>query len=250
MSGLKLSRYDQHIELPEVQVSGQKSLYNSKILIVGAGGLGCPVGLYLTGAGIGTIGLVDGDRVEESNLHRQILYTEADIGQFKAEVAQTRLSKQACNQVISAYTHYLDKDNAFDLIAQYDLIVDATDNHIVRLLINEVCLELDKPWIYGALYRFEGQTAIFNGRSGPCFSCLFPNVTQETALPTCKTSGVLSPVPGIIGCMQALEATKVVLDLHDKKNTALNIMDFLENSQRKIKISKNPACVACSHYNI
>lgn len=249
MSGLRLSRYDQHIELPEVQVSGQKSLYNSKVLIVGAGGLGCPVALYLTGAGIGTIGLVDGDRVEESNLHRQVLYTDADIGQFKAEVAHERLSKQAFNQVIKSYPQFLNKDNALKLIEQYDLIVDATDNHVVRLLINNICLKLDKPWIYGALYRFEGQTAIFHGRSGPCFSCLFPNVTEETALPTCKTSGVLSPVPGIIGCMQALEATKVILGLQDKNNTNLNIMDFLQNEQRKIRVFKNPTCAACGHYN-
>jgi sulfur-carrier protein adenylyltransferase/sulfurtransferase len=248
MTGLRLSRYDQHIELPEVQVSGQKKLYNSKILIVGAGGLGCPVGLYLTGAGIGTIGLIDGDCVEESNLHRQVLYKAEDIGRLKAEVAKENLSKQGCNQIVKSYPHFLDKGNAQELISQYDLVIDATDNHIVRLLINKICLDLDKPWIYGALYRFEGQTAIFNGRSGACFSCLFPNVTEESALPTCKTSGVLSPVPGILGCMQALEAIKVILGLNEPNKTNMNIMDFLSNTQNKISVSKNPSCHACACY--
>ncbi len=249
MSQLKLSRYDQHIELPEVGIEGQKKIYNSRVLVIGAGGLGCPVALYLAGAGVGTIGLIDGDKVEESNLHRQVLYGINDIGHPKVERAAQRLSDMISNQKIKTYAFFLDDKNAEELIADYDLVVDATDNHITRLLINKICLKQNKPWVYGALYRFEGQTAIFNGRNAPCFSCVFPGVNENSALPTCKTSGVLSPVPGVIGGMQALETLKVILGLFDSSHTRLNIMNFLDGTQNNFNVQRNLDCVACGQYN-
>jgi len=248
MSGLKLSRYDQHIELREVKVEGQRKIYASRVLVVGAGGLGCPVSLYLTGAGVGTVGIIDGDRVESTNLPRQILYKESDIGSLKSEIAKDRLTEIACNQTIKHYPFFLSEENAADIIKDYDLVVDATDEHKARLLINKVCLALDKPWVYGALYRFEGQTAIFNGRRGACFTCLFPGVNSGSALPTCKTSGVLSPVPGIVGSMQALDAMKIILGLYRPEDTRLNISNFLCGEQTQIVVPKNPECPACKQY--
>ncbi len=249
MHRFNLSRYEQHVELPRVGIEGQKKLHAAKVLIVGSGGLGCPIALYLTAAGVGKIGLVDADHVEESNLQRQILFNNEDIQKQKVTAAKEKLDKLAHYQNIEAYPFFLDEKNAEDLIADYDVVIDATDNHIARLSINETCLKLGKPWVYGALFHFEGQLMVFNlHKDAPCFKCVFHNINEDSSLPTCKLAGILSTVPGVIGCMQATEALKIILDSQTRQDRgALHIINLLTYDMRTITVSKNPKCKTCSN---
>ncbi|UZO79253.1 ThiF family adenylyltransferase [Aquimarina sp. ERC-38] len=205
-----MERYSRHILLPEIGESGQQQINRAKVLVIGAGGLGCPVLQYLTAAGVGQIGIVDFDRVEVSNLQRQILFSENDIGVNKALVAKARL--KALNSTISfkTYSEKLLLSNAFDIIRSYDIVVDGTDNFETRYLINDVCIQLHKPVVYGAIYKFEGQVSVFNYQDGPSYRCLFPE-TPQNSIPNCSEVGVLGVLPGIIGTMQANEVLKIII---------------------------------------
>ena len=248
MNNINYSRYEQHIELPKVGLEGQEKIHSARVLIVGSGGLGNPVALYLTASGIGKIGIIDADRIEESNLQRQILFSNEDVAHTKVSVAKSKLDLMASNQNIVAYPYFLDKKNAESIIGNYDLVIDATDNHIARLIINKVCLTQKKPWIYGSVYHFEGQVMTFNNEEdSPCFTCVFSDINEDSTLPTCKSAGILSPVPGIVGCMQANEALKIILNLNsgNKHMHELCLIDFLNNDFKKINVLKNTLCNTC-----
>lgn len=208
-----MNRYNRHIILPEIGEKGQQKLLNSKVLVVGAGGLGCPILQYLCAAGIGTIGIVDDDVVDESNLQRQVLYGSSSIGELKVLAAKKRLEDLNNTITIHAYAEKLTHTNAIDLFEKYDLIVDGTDNFATRYLINDAAIITKKPLVYGAIYKFEGQVAVFNYNNGPSYRCLFPNPPKADEVPNCSEVGVLGVLPGIIGTMQANEVLKIVLGI-------------------------------------
>ncbi len=221
------NRYHRQAILPEIGEEGQKKLSESKVLVIGAGGLGCPVLQYLTAAGIGTIGIIDFDVVETSNLHRQILYGENLLGKNKALAAKNRLTDLNPEITINAYPEKLTTKNALSLFAQYDIIVDGTDNFSTRYLINDACVIAKKPLVYGAIFKFEGQVSVFNHQNGPSYRCLFPSPPKAGSVPSCAEIGVLGVLPGIIGSMQANEVLKIILDLGDILSGKLLMYDTL-----------------------
>ncbi|WP_288424462.1 molybdopterin-synthase adenylyltransferase MoeB [uncultured Spirosoma sp.] len=232
------SRYSRHLLLPEIGTAGQERLRNARVLVVGAGGLGCPVLQYLVAAGIGTVGIVDGDTVADSNLHRQILFGPADLGQSKASVAATRL--QAQNPLIQVQSHptFLTRDNALDLLRQYDLIVDGSDNFATRYLVNDACVQLEKPLVFGSIYRFEGQVSVFNVGDGPTYRCLYPDPSD---LPACAESGVLGVLPGIVGCLMANEVIKLVTGVGEPLIGRLLLLDALTLQFQTVRFATDPA---------
>ncbi len=232
------TRYHRQIILPEIGVSGQKKLSESKVLVVGAGGLGCPVLQYITAAGIGTIGIIDFDVVETSNLHRQILYGESAVGKNKAIAAKERLADLNPDITINAYPQKLDTKNAISLFSQYDIIVDGTDNFSTRYLINDAVVLTNKPLVYGAIFKFEGQVAVFNYQNGPSYRCLFPNPPKAGSVPSCADIGVLGVLPGIIGSMQANEVMKIILGLGTVLSGELLTYDTLTNQFSKFSIGR------------
>ena len=253
MTGFSYSRFEQHIELPNVGIGGQEKISAASVLIVGCGGLGCPASLYLIAAGLGRLGLVDSDVVEKSNLQRQVLYGNEDLGKKKVDVAKEKLQQLSENQRIDSYDTFLNIDNANSLISEYDIIVDATDNHQARLIINQVCKKLKKPWVYGSLYHFEGQIMAFDFKreDTPCFSCIFSDIHETTSLPTCKSAGVLSTVPGVIGNLQATEVLKLILDLdHKNKAPTLHLINLLTYNFSGITVARNPNCKICGNDQI
>ena len=209
----EVRRYSRHLIMPEVGVAGQARLKQSKVLMVGAGGLGSPVGLYLAAAGVGTLGIVEFDQVEESNLHRQVLFGEGDRGRSKLEAAVERL--QETNPLIELipFDCRLDASNALDILQDFDLVVDGSDNFPTRYLVNDACVLLGKPNVYGSIFRFEGQVSVFWGAQGPCYRCLFPQPPPPGLVPSCAEGGVLGVLPGIIGALQANEAIKLILGI-------------------------------------
>lgn len=237
-------RYQKHLFLPEIGMEGQLKLKAAKVLVVGAGGLGCPVLQYLSAAGIGTIGIVDGDKVELSNLQRQVLYNNNDIGFSKAEKAAQNLQKTNENIDYQVFTNYLKAENASEIIENFEIIVDCTDNFTVRYLINDVCVNQNKPFVYGAIHKFEGQVAVFNfqnkeGVLGPTYRCVFPNQPSESEIPNCATVGVLGILPGTIGLYQANEVIKMILGIGKVLSGEMLLVDLLENTQTKIKIKRS-----------
>ncbi|MCB9186732.1 MAG: HesA/MoeB/ThiF family protein [Flavobacteriales bacterium] len=232
-------RYDKQIALPEVGETGQQKLAEAKILVVGAGGLGCPALQYLAAAGVGNIGIVDGDVVNETNLHRQVLYTNSDVGKPKVEVAAERLKQLNPEVEIHTFSEFLTAGNAMDIVSNYDLIVDATDNFAARYRINDVCLKLDKPFVYGAIHRFEGQVSVFNYKGGPTYRCLFPDKPAENQIPNCNETGVLGVLPGIIGTYQATEVLKIILGIGEVLSGKLMTLNLLTNSTRTFEVSRN-----------
>jgi adenylyltransferase/sulfurtransferase len=233
------NRYSRHILLDKVGVEGQEKLKESKILVVGAGGLGCPVLQYLTAAGIGTIGIIDFDRVDATNLQRQILYTVSDIGENKAVTAKNRLTQLNPHVNFDVYPEKLTTKNALDLFSKYDLIVDGTDNFSTRYLVNDACLIADKPLVYGAIYKFEGQVSVFNYKGGPTYRCLFPEPPKPRNVPNCSDVGVLGVLPGIIGMQQANEVIKIILNIGEPLSGNLLTYDSLNCSFLKIKIDRS-----------
>ncbi|MCU0431076.1 MAG: HesA/MoeB/ThiF family protein [Cytophagaceae bacterium] len=229
-------RYQRQVNLPGFGVEAQARLQASSVLVVGAGGLGAPVLLYLAAAGIGKLGILEGDQVEESNLHRQILFKNHHIGQSKAEVAFNELVALNPDISIHVYPHFLNADNALSIIAAYDVIVDATDNMKSRYLINDACVIQGKPFVYGAIHQWEGQVGVFNYLQGPTYRCLFPNVSSEELIQNCSEAGVLGVLPGIIGSMQASEVIKICAGLGDVLNGILLTYDLKTNHQWKFKI--------------
>lgn len=232
-------RYDKQIALPEVGEAGQKKLARAKVLVVGTGGLGCPVLQYLAAAGVGTIGIVDGDEVNETNLHRQVLYTNSDVGKPKVQVAAERLKQLNPEVEIQTFSEFLTAGNAMNIVANYDLIVDATDNFVARYRINDVCVKLGKPFVYGAIHRFEGQVSVFNYKGGPTYRCLFPDKPAESQIPNCNETGVLGVLPGIIGTHQATEVLKIILGIGEVLSGKLMTLNLLTNSTRTFEFSRN-----------
>lgn len=222
--------YSRQFSLPELGLAGQQKLKQARVLVIGAGGLGCPVLTYLTAAGVGTLGIIDFDRVEVSNLHRQVLYTLADVGRPKAEVAAERLQAQNPHVAIQVYTHGLDKDNALRIIAHYDFVVDGSDNFPTRYLVNDACVILKKPLVFGSIYKFEGQVSVFNYEGGPTYRCLYPTQPTEGEVPNCAEIGVLGILPGVVGSLQAMEAIKLITGLGEVLSGSLLVYDALRAS--------------------
>ncbi len=241
-----LRRYSRHLLLPEVGVAGQKKLRRAKVLLVGAGGLGAPTALYLAAAGVGEIGLVDFDRVDLSNLQRQVLYTTRDVGRPKLEAAKERL--EALNPGVRVIPHgeRLTADNALGVLAPYDIIVDGTDNFPTRYLVNDASVLLGKPNVYGSIYRFEGQVSVFDAQRGPCYRCLYPEPPPPDLVPSCAEAGVLGVLPGLIGTLQATETVKLLLGQGEPLIGRLLLFDALALKFRELRLRKNPHCVLCS----
>jgi adenylyltransferase/sulfurtransferase len=238
-------RYARQMVLPGMGPEGQEKLKRGKVLVVGAGGLGCPVLLYLAAAGVGTLGIADGDVVSASNLHRQVLYGTGDVGQPKAETAARRLREM--NPLIAVQTHpaHLSAANALELLAGYDWVVDCTDNFPARYLINDACVLLGKPFVYGAIHRFEGQVSVFNhagpdGEPGPTYRCLFAEPPPPDQVPNCAEAGVLGVLPGVVGLLQATEVVKALTGNGQVLSGELLLLDLLETSFRKIRFRRTP----------
>lgn len=234
------NRYSRQTQLANFGKEAQDKLRQAKVLVIGAGGLGVPVLQYLTGMGIGTIGVMDGDTISLNNLHRQVLYTEQDIAQLKAEIASDKLQK--LNSEVSFYRTpvFLTVENALAIINIYDLVIDASDNFGTRYLVNDACVILNKPFIYGAVQQFEGHVSVFNYQGGPTYRCLYPTPPSVNEIPDCNTAGVLGVTPGIIGCQQALQAVKVITGVGETLSGYLQIFDFERNDQYKIKLKAKP----------
>ncbi|MEX1138353.1 MAG: molybdopterin-synthase adenylyltransferase MoeB [Bacteroidota bacterium] len=245
MSPEQLKRYGRHIILPEVGMEGQIRLNQASVLIIGAGGLGSPAALYLAAAGVGTIGLVDFDTVDLTNLQRQILHTTDSIGTSKLSSAKQRI--QALNPTVSVRTHAvrLTHENAMDILRAYDVIIDGTDNFPTRYLVNDACVFLSKPNIYGSIFRFEGQASVFHAGEGPCYRCLYPEPPPPGMVPSCAEGGVFGVLPGIIGTIQATEAIKVLLGLGRTLIGRLLLVDALTMEFRTMKLKKDPQCPVC-----
>ncbi|HXI14327.1 MAG TPA: molybdopterin-synthase adenylyltransferase MoeB [Thermoanaerobaculia bacterium] len=245
LSASELRRYSRHILLPQIGQDGQDRLKQGSVLIVGAGGLGSPAALYLAAAGVGRIGLVDFDRVALSNLHRQILYTTADEGLSKLEVAATRL--RAANEEIAIELHEteLTSANALSIIKPYDLVLDGSDNFPTRYLVNDACVILGKPDIYGSVFRFDGQVSVFSASTGPCYRCLYPAPPPPDLIPSCAEGGVLGVLPGVIGVLQATEAIKLLAKIGKPLIGRLLLYDALHMEFRTIRIGKNHGCSVC-----
>ena len=242
----EVRRYSRHLIIPDVAMAGQQRLMNAKVLCVGAGGLGSPVLMYLAAAGIGTLGIVEFDTVDESNLQRQIIHGQSDIGKSKAKSAKEKISE--INPYVNVITHEvrLDVTNVKDIFAQYDIIVDGTDNFATRYLVNDACVLLKKPYVWGSIYRFDGQASVFWAEYGPCYRCLYPEPPPPGMVPSCAEGGVLGVLCATIGSIQTTEAIKVLTGIGDPLIGSLMIYDALEMSFRKIKVRKDPNCPLCS----
>lgn len=237
---MNLERYNRQIILSDFGIEAQKRLQGSKVLVVGAGGLGVPVLTYLNAMGVGTLGVVDNDLVSLSNLHRQVLYSEDDIGRPKVFVAIKKLKLQNSETVFIAHETFLTKVNALQIIADYDVVVDASDNFPTRYLINDACVILKKPMVYGALHGFEGQVSVFSYEGGPTYRCLFPTMPKSDEVPDCNENGVLGILPGIIGNLQALETVKVITRVGEVLSEKLLLFDGLSNAFQKIRFKAKP----------
>jgi adenylyltransferase/sulfurtransferase len=242
---LELVRYSRHILLPEVGVAGQRRLRESSVLIVGAGGLGSPLGLYLAAAGIGRIGLADFDRVDLSNLQRQILYGTDDVGRQKVDAARERLGQVNPHVELRLHRERLVAANARGILDNYDVVIDGTDNFPTRYLVNDACVMLGKPNVYGSIFRFEGQVSVFGAPDGPCYRCLYPEPPEAGAVPSCAEGGVLGVLPGIIGALQATEAIKLLLGKGEGLVGRLLLFDALEMRFRELTLRRDPTCPLC-----
>jgi molybdopterin/thiamine biosynthesis adenylyltransferase/rhodanese-related sulfurtransferase len=240
------NRYQRHILLPEVDVEGQLKLLGSRVLLLGAGGLGSPAALYLAAAGVGTLGIVDMDVVDDSNLQRQILHNTDRVGERKVDSAKKTLTALNPDVNVVAYDVRLGADNVVDILSGYDVVIDGADNFPVRYLLNDASLKVGIPVVHGSIFRFEGQATVFKPYDGPCYRCLIPEPPPAELAPSCAEAGVLGVLPGIIGSIQALEAIKLLLDLGDSLSGRLLAYDALEQSFRTFRVNRDPACPACS----
>jgi sulfur-carrier protein adenylyltransferase/sulfurtransferase len=249
-SGLRLSqnevaRYSRHLIMPEVGMEGQKRLKAASVLLIGAGGLGSPLGLYLAAAGVGRIGLVDFDVVDFSNLHRQVLHGTPDVGRPKLQSAKERLQAINPEVALDLYETRLTSANAFDIFKPYDIVVDGTDNFATRYLVNDACVLLKKPNVYGSILRFDGQASVFAPPAGPCYRCLYPEPPPPGEVPSCAEGGVLGILPGLIGCIQATETVKLILGCGAPLVGRLLLYDALRMSFQEFKVRRNPKCPIC-----
>jgi molybdopterin/thiamine biosynthesis adenylyltransferase/rhodanese-related sulfurtransferase len=245
LSPEELTRYARHLILPHVGLAGQERLKAARVLIVGAGGLGSPVALYLAAAGVGTLGLVDFDRVDLTNLQRQLLHDTGDVGRTKLDSAHDRIA--ALNPHVTVVSHdvRLDASNAMEILRDYHMVVDGTDNFATRYLVNDACVLLGIPNVYGSIFRFEGQASVFATADGPCYRCLFPEPPPPDTIPNCAEGGVLGVLPGIVGTIQATEAIKLVLGVGRSLAGRLLLIDALTMEHRTVRLRKDPACPAC-----
>ena len=241
----EVRRYSRHLIIPDVGMDGQKRLKNAKVLAVGAGGLGSPTLMYLAAAGVGTIGVVEFDEVDESNLQRQIIHGQSDIGRPKAESAAASIRE--INPYVDVRLHEtrLTSDNALDIFRDYDLIVDGTDNFATRYLVNDACVLLGKPYVWGSIYRFDGQASVFWAENGPCYRCLYPEPPPPGMVPSCAEGGVLGVLCATIGSIQTTEAIKLLTGIGEPLVGRLMVYDALEMSFRSIKVRKDPECPLC-----
>ena len=245
LSHEEISRYSRHLIMPEVGMQGQRKLKAASILLIGAGGLGSPLAMYLAAAGVGRIGLVDYDVVDSSNLQRQVIHGTKDIGRPKLDSARDRILDINPNVQVETHSTPLTSENALELFAPYDVIIDGTDNFPTRYLVNDACVILGKPNVYGSIFRFEGQASVFDARIGPCYRCLFPEPPPPGLVPSCAEGGVLGVLPGTIGAIQATEAIKVILGTGDTLAGRLLLYDALHMTFDFVKLRKNPKCPVC-----
>ena len=242
----EVRRYSRHLIIPDVAMAGQQRMMNAKVLCVGAGGLGSPALMYLAAAGIGTLGIVEYDTVDESNLQRQIIHGQSDIGKSKAQSAKEKIAE--INPFVNVITHEtrLDNSNVMEIFSQYDIIVDGTDNFATRYLVNDACVLLKKPYVWGSIYRFDGQASVFWAEYGPCYRCLYPEPPPPGMVPSCAEGGVLGVLCATIGSIQTTEAIKVLTGVGEPLIGSLMVYDALDMSFRKIKVRKDPNCPLCS----
>jgi molybdopterin/thiamine biosynthesis adenylyltransferase/rhodanese-related sulfurtransferase len=245
LSKEEILRYSRHLIMPEVGLEGQLKLRQAKVLTIGTGGLGAPLGLYLAAAGVGHLGLVDFDVVDFTNLQRQVIFSTNDVGKPKTEAAKARLSALNPAIEIEAFETRLTSENALDLFRDFDIIVDGTDNFPTRYLVNDACVLLGKPNVYGSIFRFEGQATVFGYPGGPCYRCLYPEPPPPGLVPSCAEGGVLGVLPGIVGAIQAMETIKLILGTGEPLIGRLLLFDALSMRFRELKLHKNPACPVC-----
>jgi sulfur-carrier protein adenylyltransferase/sulfurtransferase len=244
----ELSRYSRHLILPEVGEEGQRKLKAARVLCVGTGGLGSPLALYLAAAGVGTLGLVDFDVVDASNLQRQIIHSTADIGRKKLDSAAEKLEALNPNLNVVKHDTLLTSANALDILKDYDVIADGTDNFPTRYLVNDACVLLGKPNAYGSIFRFEGQASVFAAKDGPCYRCLYPEPPPPGLVPSCAEGGVLGVLPGLVGVIQATETIKLILGKGSSLIGRLLLVDSLNMRFRELKLRKNPECPVCGEH--
>ncbi len=245
MSEAQSKRYSRHLLIPEVGEEGQFKLLDSRVLLIGAGGLGSPAAYYLAAAGVGTIGIIDSDVVEESNLQRQILHNTKRVGQYKAESARETIEALNPDVKVIPYIELLDETNVARIIADYDVIIDGTDNFPTRYLLNDAAIIANKPVIHGSVFRFEGQLTVFKPHEGPCYRCLYPEPPPPELAPSCAEAGVLGVLPGIIGLLQAIETIKLLLDIGDPLVGRLLTYDGLAGEFSELHLYRDPQCPAC-----
>jgi molybdopterin/thiamine biosynthesis adenylyltransferase len=242
----QLQRYSRHIILPEVGGKGQKKIFNARVFIVGAGGLGCPVGYYLAAAGVGTIGIIDNDTVELSNLQRQIAHNTKRLGVHKVDSVKETFETLNPDVKVIGIKDRISKDNIMDLIKDYDIVVDGSDNFPTRYLVNDACVMLKKPLVSGAILRFEGQVTTIIPGEGHCYRCLFEEMPPPGLVPSCQEAGVLGAITGVIGSLQATEVLKLILGKGEILKNTLLIYDALKANFRRVKVPRNPHCPVCS----
>jgi molybdopterin/thiamine biosynthesis adenylyltransferase/rhodanese-related sulfurtransferase len=245
LSNEEIARYSRHLIMPEVALDGQKKLKQARVLTVGAGGLGSPLALYLAAAGVGTIGIVDFDVVDESNLQRQIIHGTSDLGRPKMESAREKIEDINPNVKVEAFEEALTSENALEIFEDFDVIVDGTDNFPTRYLVNDACVLLEKPNVYGSIFRFEGQASVFYAEEGPCYRCLYPEPPPPGLVPSCAEGGVLGILPGAIGTIQATETVKLLLGIGEPLIGRLLLYDALTMRFREMKLRKDPGCPVC-----
>jgi adenylyltransferase/sulfurtransferase len=241
----ELRRYSRHLIMPEVGLEGQRKLKEASVLLIGAGGLGSPAALYLAAAGVGCLGIIDHDVVDQSNLQRQILHSTADVGRPKVESAIERIQGLNPNVEVKTYHSQLTSDNAMEILRHYDVIVDGTDNFPTRYLVNDACVLLKKANVYGSIFRFEGQASVFFSERGPCYRCLYSEPPPPGLVPNCAEGGVLGVLPGVIGTIQATETLKLLLGVGESLIGRLLLFDALKMQLRELKLRKNPDCIIC-----
>jgi len=241
----EVKRYSRHLIIPEIGMTGQKRLKNARVLVVGAGGLGSPALLYLAAAGVGTLGVIDFDVVDESNLQRQIIHGQSDIGRLKAESARDSIAEINPYVHVQVHAEALSNDNVLDIFSRYDLIVDGTDNFATRYMVNDACVLLGKPYVWGSIFRFDGQASVFWAEYGPCYRCLYPDPPPPGMVPSCAEGGVLGVLCASIGSIQVTEAIKLLTGVGESLTGRLMIYDALEMSYRTVRVRKDPECAIC-----
>jgi adenylyltransferase/sulfurtransferase len=245
LTNAEIRRYSRHLIIPDIAMDGQKRMKNARVLCIGAGGLGSPVAMYLAAAGVGTIGMVDFDVVDDTNLQRQIMHGQSDVGRKKLDSAEDSIREINPNVKVVKHETFVSSENALDLFRDYDLIVDGSDNFPTRYLVNDACVLLGKPYVWGSIYRFDGQLSVFWAEHGPCYRCLFPQPPPPGMVPSCAEGGVLGMLCGTIGSLQTTEAVKLITGTGDPMIGRMLVYDALELKFRELKVRKDPECPVC-----